>query len=217
MNSANKLSERAKKQMPMVLLTLISIIQALALELLWSHITSNPVLFEPGWIAMIYWIQIVVTLMGIILIWLMYSSMTMRFSWVPSPGDSVIPFGIGILEFSLITLLGPDHLGLSFALLGILFGLGTWAMQMIMHRAREDGDNAAFFATVAPATLRDFYPAIATIGFLWLTGLALAMTAHQGVFALLALLAAGAALGNQLRLNASRWRHAMSLEDISST
>ncbi len=36
MKSANRLSDRAKKQMPMVLLTLLSIIQALALELLWA-------------------------------------------------------------------------------------------------------------------------------------------------------------------------------------
>jgi hypothetical protein len=217
MNTANRLSERAKKQMPMVLLTLLSIIQALALELLWSHITGNPLLLEPGWIAFISWVQILITLMGIILIWLLYSSMTMRFSWVPSPGDSVIPFGIGILEFSLIALLGPDHLGLSFALLGILFGLSTWAMQMIMRRARKDPDNAAFFATVAPATLRDFYPAIAITVFFGLAGLALGLTGHQGVFALLALLGSGAALGYQLQLNASRWRHAMSLEDTSST
>lgn len=34
--------ERAKQQMPMVLLTLLSIIQALALELVWSHIEATP-------------------------------------------------------------------------------------------------------------------------------------------------------------------------------
>jgi hypothetical protein len=34
--------ERAKQQMPIVLLTLLSIIQALALELLWSHIEATP-------------------------------------------------------------------------------------------------------------------------------------------------------------------------------
>jgi hypothetical protein len=214
MKSANRLSDRAKKQMPMVLLTLLSIIQALALELLWAHITSNPSLRELTWIAIISWVQILVTLMGIILIWLLYSSLTMRFSWVPSPGDSVNPFGIGILEFTLIALLGPNHLGLWFPVLGILFGLSTWAIQIILRRARKDGYNAAFFAAVAPATLRDFYPVIAIVGFLSLTGLALGITAHQGIFAMLALLIAGGALGNQIRLNTARWRRAMESETI---
>lgn len=209
MSSDNNLSERAKKQMPMVLLTLLSIIQALALELLWSHITSNPSLLEYTWIALMSGVQILVTLMGIILIWLLYSSLTMRFSWVPSPGDSVIPFGIGILEFTLIALLGPDYLGLWFGVLAILFGLSTWAIQIIMRRARKDGYNAAFFAKVAPATLRDFYPVLAIVGFLSLTGLALGITAHQGAFAMLALLVAGGALANQIRLNTFRWRRAM--------
>jgi hypothetical protein len=194
--------------MPIVLLTLLSIIQALALELLWAHITSNPLLLELTWIALISGVQVVVTLMGIILIWLLYSGLTMRFSWVPSPGDSVIPFGIGILEFTLIALLGPKYLGLWFPVLGVLFGLSTWAIQIIIRRVRKDGYNAAFFAKVAPATLRDFYPVLTIVGFLGVTGLALSITAHQGLFALLALLIAGSALGNQIRLNTTRWRRA---------
>lgn len=212
MKTTNNLSERAKKQMPMVLLTLLSIIQALALELLWSHITGNSLLLELTWIALISWVQIVVTLMGIILIWLLFSGLTMRFSWVPSPGDSVTPFGIGILEFTLVALLGPTYLGLWFGVLAVLFGLSTWAIQIILRRARKDGYNAAFFASVAPAAPRDFYPTLAIVIFFCSIGLVLSITAHQGPFALLALLVAGGALGNQMRLNTSRWRRAMEYE-----
>jgi len=83
----------------MVSLTLLSIIQALALELLWSHIKATPELLLLNWAAFLSWLQIAVTLMGFILIWLLCSSVTMRFTWTPSPssGDSVIPFGVRLL------------------------------------------------------------------------------------------------------------------------
>ena len=37
---------RATDQFPMVLLTLLSIVQALALELLWDHLRNRPDLYE---------------------------------------------------------------------------------------------------------------------------------------------------------------------------
>jgi len=37
MNSTNRMRARAKARMPMVLLTRLSIVQALAMELLWGH------------------------------------------------------------------------------------------------------------------------------------------------------------------------------------
>jgi len=200
---------RAKKQMPMVLLTLLSIIQALALELLWVHITESPELMTVSWFSLLHWIQIVVTLLGIILIWLLYSSMTMRFSWVPTPGDSVIPFGIGILEFTLIALLGVSHLGAWFVTLAVLFVISNWAMQSILRRARKDEDNDHFFSGVPPAAFRDFLPAIVIVSVLMLVGLALWLTGHTGVFALAALLVAGGAIAHQIYLSAARWRHSM--------
>ena len=42
---------RTKDQLPMVLLTLLSIVQALALELWWAKILSSPQLYAWGWAA----------------------------------------------------------------------------------------------------------------------------------------------------------------------
>ncbi len=203
--------ERAKQQMPMVLLTLLSIIQALALELLWAHIRAEPDLLVFGWSAFLSWLQIGVTLMGIILIWLLYSSMTMRFSWTPTPGDSVIPFFVGIIEFTLIASLGLDSLPVWFVLLAMLFSLMPVTLQSILRRARLERENSAYFDGLQPATLRDFYPVILVVLMLTTLGMVLAVTGDQSILALIALLIAAAAHAYQMYLSSVRWHQAMQL------
>ena len=83
----NSIRVRAKEHFPTVLLTLVSIVQALALELLWSHLHEADYLFRLSWIAVISWIQIAATVIGIVLIWVIYSGNVIRFRWVPSTGD----------------------------------------------------------------------------------------------------------------------------------
>ncbi|MDA1077373.1 MAG: hypothetical protein O3A63_21900 [Proteobacteria bacterium] len=178
------MSARAKAHMPMVLLTLLSILQALALELLWAHVREHDYLTEPTWTAFIAWVQIGTTLLGVLLIWVLYTSMVMRFRWVPSTSDSLYPFLIGILEFVMIAALGPESLGYWFATLGVLFGITTAAMQMVLRRARLDGENDEWFASIAPATLRDFYPSASAVVVLVGFGTALGVTGHRGIFAL---------------------------------
>lgn len=204
--------ERAKQQMPMVLLTLLSIIQALALELLWAHVRAEPALLLLDWTAVLSWLQIVVTLMGIILIWLLYSSITMRFTWTPTPGDSVIPFGIGILQFTLIASLGTDRLPVWFILLALLFAIMPATLQSIFRRARNEKENSSFFSGMPPATLRDFVPAMLLASLLASLGVLLEITGNQTFLALISLLIAAAAHGYQMYLSSTRWKKAMELQ-----
>ena len=189
---------RAKEQLPMVLLTLLSIVQALALELLWSHVRESAYLFEMSWTAMLTWIQISTSFLGIVVIWLVYASTAMRFRWVPTTGDSVYPFIIGLLEFILIETLAPKHMGFWFGCLAIIFGLMTWISHRTMRRARLDGENEEFFANLAPATARDFLPAFAIVFVLVLAGTYLAISGDRGMVALVAVLIAFAGLVRQL-------------------
>ena len=61
----NSIRERAKEHFPTVLLTLLSIVQALALELFWSHLVDAEGLYQLSWFAVLWWIQILATLLGI--------------------------------------------------------------------------------------------------------------------------------------------------------
>jgi hypothetical protein len=89
--------ERATELLPSVLLTLLSMIQALALELLWTRVRETPVLWGADWQALLDWGQVVVTVLGMTVVWLLYVSLVLRFTWLPSIRDSLLPFGIGIL------------------------------------------------------------------------------------------------------------------------
>lgn len=201
----NEIRIRAKEHFPTVVLTLLSIVQALALELLWSHLHEADYLFEPSLIAAVSWLQIVATLLGIILIWVIYSGNVMRFRWVPSTSDSVLPFFIGLTEFMLIETLGPDQIGLWLLFMAVAFGLMNWVAHATMRQARLDGDNDAYFDKMRPAKLHDFYPGIAIVSALTVTGVYLLISGDTGIPAIFALLATIIVLSWQFQQAALFW------------
>jgi hypothetical protein len=202
----NAMRERAKEHFPTVLLTLLSIVQALALELLWSHLRETAYLFEPSWLSTIAWMQIFATFLGLILIWVVYANNVMCFRWVPVTSDSVYPFVIGLIEFMLIETLGPDEIGLWFIFLAVVFGMMIWVAHTNMRRARQDSDNAAFFSKFEPAKFSDFYFPIAIACALVLTGIYLQISGNQGFLAILALLATNGMLLWQFYAAALFWK-----------
>lgn len=137
------MEKRARELLPQVLLTLLSLIQAIALELLWSRIVESPYLYAGGAAAVAGWLQVSALVFGIVLVWLLYTSNVIRFLWVPTTRDSFFPFGIGLLEFSTIELLGPDHAAAWLVLMAAVYSLVTWASNdMVARAAREAGDES---------------------------------------------------------------------------
>ena len=207
------MKSRAKDTMPNVLLTLLSILQALALELLWSHLQIADYLFEGDWTRLTFGMQILATFMGILVIWVIYATNVMRFRWVPRISDSVLPFFVGINQFMLIEMLGPGNQGWWFILLAAVFGLMHGTVQLMMRRARLDGDNDAFFQNVSPATLKDFYPTILIV--LSLSGLGAYLLARPDaeLIALIGALGAFALLSYQLYSVSYFWNRTMSSDE----
>jgi hypothetical protein len=151
---------RAKDSFPMVLLTLLSIVQALALEFLWDHVRHRSELFEWTLSALPGWIQIAASLNIIILIWLTYAGMLMRFRWTPTIGDSIFPFLVGLTQFAMIDLMGDKFFGLWVIVVSIAFSVMVLINHNAMKRARTDDANQEFFSRFTPATIRDFAPHI---------------------------------------------------------
>ncbi len=201
---------RATDLFPSVLLTVLSMIQALALELLWSRLRESPYLWTAGWDAVIGWTQVAAMLLGFLVVWLFYVSIVMRFRWLPSLQDSVVPVGIGILEFTLIDLMGPDSLGPWFYAMALIFAVSTWASHTIYRRARRDPANSEFFESMQPAKIRDFAPAIGAVAGIALLGLALHLSGGQRWLVLGSLLVAIAALANQIGMTRRFWRRSIS-------
>ena len=152
----NKMRTRAQVHFPTVLLTLISIIQALALELMWSKIVESEWLWNFDVQAFIGWGMVMGAFLGILQIWVMYSTMVMGFIWQAYLRDSIIPFIIGIQQFMLIALIGEEFDTLWLYVLGSIFITGNWVSHSSFRRARQDPENDEFFGKRNPATLRDF-------------------------------------------------------------
>jgi hypothetical protein len=201
--------DRAKRQFPMVLVTLLSIVQALALELLWAHVVATDYLYVFSWDTVLAWLQIVATFLGLVLVWVVYASIMMRFRWVPVTADSIYPFIIGIAEFVLIELLHPSKIGWWMIGMGAIFGMMVWTSHATMRRARRDPDNGAFFAQFEPATLRDFYGQIAVVLVMFAAGLFVGLTGNTGWVACLSIIAAGAVVGWQFYDATVFWRHSV--------
>lgn len=151
---------RAKTHLPHVLLTLLSIIQALALELFWGELQGMNLFAELSWQSISTGIQVSATFLGILVIWIVYATTVMRFSWVPSIRDSVVPFFVGLLQFILIESLGADQAGTWFFALAVILVVMHGESHLIMRRARQDPDNAEFFQQIAPATFSDALPPV---------------------------------------------------------
>lgn len=201
--------KRAKDLLPSIIITVLSMIQALALELYWTKIQSADFLWLGGWDAIVGWMQLVVMLLGIIQIWLMYVSTILRFSWLPSMQDTVTPFAIGLLEFGMISLMGPDNLGIWFLILAAIFGVSIWAAHMIHRQARKDPENHYFFQNLPPADWRDFKGSFVVTTILGVLGATLWISGDAGFLAMAGLLFAAAAILRQLHISHQYWMHSL--------
>ena len=204
--------ERARDLLPTIIITVLSMIQALALELYWTKIGESDFLWQGGWGAAIGWMQLLLMFLGMLLIWILYISVVLRFSWLPAMEDTLIPFFIGLLEFGMIDLMGPETLGPWFILLAVTFCISTLANHMVMRRARQDPANSYFFDGIEPANWRDYRITITASLTLAMFGLVLWVWSNSPVLSCLALLLALAALSRQILQSRKYWMHSLSAD-----
>jgi hypothetical protein len=180
-------------------------IQALALELYWNRIQDSDFLWQGGWAAILGWLQLLVILVGMLLVWLLYVSLVLRFRWLPTMEDTLIPFAIGLLEFAMIDLMGPGTLGPWFITLAAIFGLCIGATHVAHRRARNEPENDYYFSRLPPANWRDYLASAVVVAVMGLFGLILWRYEEVASLALIALLLALAALSYQMIVTHRYW------------
>jgi hypothetical protein len=206
--------KRAIDNFPMVLLTLLSIVQALAFELLWAEVHQHRELYQWSMIAVIGWIQIAAMFLGIVLVWTSYATNVMRFRWVPSTVDSLFPFLVGILQFIMIDNLGIERISLWFLLLALLFAGMNFIAHHLMKRARLNTENEEFFVNRRPATLRDFYATIVVVGAMCMGSLVVWLNDRSVVLYGCAVALALAVIVRQVFVANYFWQVSMSLDSV---
>ena len=201
--------DRAKELLPTIILTILSMVQALALELFWSRIEGSEFLWQGGLTAVAGWLQLTAMLVGMLLIWVLYVSFVLRFSWLPALEDTLIPFVIALLEFAMIDAMRPDLLGLWFVLLAVLFAVVTLGSHLMMRQARQESANDYFFNQVNPASWRDYAATIVLVVMFCLFGIVLWLYDSPGFVSIVALLVAISALCYQFVQTKSYWMHSL--------
>jgi len=205
----DSMRNRATDMFPMVLLTLLSIVQALALEFLWDHTRHRTDLFEISVAVIPGWLQIAATFNVIIIIWLMYAGMLMRFRWTPSTMDSIFPFLVGLIQFLMIDIMGAEHFALWIIVLALTFGVLVTIDHLAMRRARQVEENREFFDQYSPATIKDFLPQIFMVASLLLAGGWIGFSGHHGWFTVLVLVGIFFGLGWETHRSAYFWKISM--------
>ena len=205
----NSIRQRATAMFPSVMLTVLSMVQALALELLWTQLSESPFLWDGGWNAVLGWSQVLAVLLGLLEIWLFYISLVLRLSWVPSMWDSVVPFGIGIIEFTLIELTRPDTIGLWLCTAAVLLIFAILAGHSIAIRARRLDENQEFFSNISRASRRDFtVPAVAG-AILVALGVSIQLLDEQGLLAFASIVFVIGLIAQQAQLTRRFWKQSI--------
>lgn len=176
---------RARELLPQVLLGLQSIVQALALELLWDRGSSAPHLFPgsaPDSVARVAalagWLQVASIGIGIVLMWLVYVGLVLRFTWVPRTRDSIFPFAIGALEFLAIELLGPEHAPAWLVVMGAIYAFVSYASNDVLVVAAREAGSAPDEMRIA--RVRDFWIGLAMAALHFVFAIVLAATDDYG-------------------------------------
>ena len=198
--------DRAKEMLPSVLLTLVSVIQALVLEALREGASTSQEIFAGGLVSVLTALQIVAVFLTIVLVWVYYAQLVMRFRWVPSLQDTAALFGLGLGQSALTMLLRPERLALWCVVLAIIFGIAFASSWVTFLAAEREPENAWFFELLERRPIRRLAPPLLTLaGFLGSAGVA-ALSGGEGLAALVAVLAVNGILLAQLDLQRRYWR-----------
>ena len=208
----NATRNRARELMPQVLLSVQSIIQALALEVLWSSMMESPHLWHGGIVALIGWIQVSAVFLGIVVMWIFFISLVFRYTWTPTVSDSVFPFVLGILEFSFAEMLEPELLSLWFFVLALIFVGASATSVVILKRALADEANREIRDAFDYSSQKAVRLASLLIGTLLVAGLAVAVSGPGGWVALAGVIAANAVLLAQANSIRGYWNRSL-IED----
>lgn len=201
---------RAREQAASVLLTLLGIIQALALELLWEEGVAG--LSRWSQVGALPWglLQVAAVFLGNVVVWVMYATLVLRVPWVPRIRDLVYPFAIGLFEFLLVKLMAPERLALWFLVLAATYVVSASVSYLSF---REIFAQQELPAQPAPwEELRGYLtPAIVVAVLLFFAG-AIALFGVDSPARPLGLLAANAGLAAQLLIFRGAWHRDMGID-----
>jgi hypothetical protein len=134
-------AERLKSIFAPAYLTLISILQGVALTFLAAQVEAGYLHFDG-----VAWALVVATLVTYVVVWTEYVQVVATYVWFPNLSDAITPFALATLELLLAHFAVRGTAGLrSYLLVGYVTSLlGAWAFVQLGVRAaspRAEADN----------------------------------------------------------------------------
>jgi hypothetical protein len=191
------------------MLTLLSIVQAIALESFWSNALELNLNLNPTLLNITAWLLSIVTLLLIVLVWLISVTLVMRFEWTPSVTDLTQPFFVGLGQLLLIEAMMPQRISAWFAVLALFFLFVYFSSQGAYRRARNDAHNSQFFAGLQRATWRDHLRNLTYVALLAVWAGWLYLYPELGWISTIALVTSAVVCLGQLRMLTVFWHRSM--------
>ena len=118
--------EKALSQFPAMYVTLVSVVQAIALEALVSRVSEVGPLSMAGWDVALLWLEIGLLGQTIFYVWVSYTLLVTLAQWVFRIFDFGSAFAVGVFQLVAIGWVGPQTIKPFFLMVSVGFFSGAW-------------------------------------------------------------------------------------------
>jgi hypothetical protein len=149
--------------------TLVSVVQAIALEVLVSRVGELGVGLEMNWQAAIVWLEIVLLGLTVFYVWVSYTLLVTMAQWVLRVFDFAAAFSVGIVQFVSIRWIGIETIRPFFAMVLVGFVAGALISYSNTRAAAARPENEAVMSALPSLRISGL---LAVVGLLGLVGVA---------------------------------------------
>lgn len=158
--------EKALTQFPAMYITLVSVVQAIALEVLISRWTEIRPTLTPEWSAAVIWLEILLLGQTVFYVWVSYTLLVTLAQWVFRVVDFGSAFGVGVIELVAIGWIGEGSTGAFLVVVGVGFVGGAIITHSNTGAAAGRAENVPVMALLPRGRVISLLGTVGVLGFL---------------------------------------------------
>lgn len=133
--------EKALTQFPAMYITLVSVVQAIALEALAARAIAVAPGFDLQGTAALVWLEILLFGQTVFYVWISYTLLVTLAQWVLRVFDFAAAFAVGVMQFVAIEFIGMDSVVGFLVVVGLGFVMGGWISHSNIGAAARSAGN----------------------------------------------------------------------------
>lgn len=156
--------EKALLQFPAMYVTLVSVVQAIALESLVSRVVEVGPASLHGWDSVLLWLEVAFLGQTILYAWISYTLLVILTQWLFRVFDFGAAFAIGVFQLVAIQGIGADPPRLFFIMATVGFLSGAWISHSNIGAAAAQEENRATLSALPRDTITALLGSIGVLG-----------------------------------------------------